>query len=174
MIGLLQSLNIQVHVSMEYSRRINIANGQVVSDKTNQVGTRVLDYGSIFLPSLVDGTGSPSPNSSSNPLGANVAVLLLSRGFADITRHRDYEERSHHYDALLGAYSHAEKAKKGYHSKKDYPVAHMNDLTTVRIFLLLEKFFYCCFLPHIIYLIQLHFLGSCKEGERVFPFVAAK
>jgi len=126
---------------MEYSRRINIANGQVVTDKTNQVGTRVLDYGSVFLPSLVDGTGSPSPNGSSSPLGANVAVLLLSRGFADITRHRDYEERSHHYDALLGAYSHAEKAKKGYHSKKDYPVTHMNDLTTVRIFLLLEKFF---------------------------------
>ena len=159
---------------MEYSRRINIANGQVVTDKTNQVGTRVLDYGSVFLPSLVDGTGSPSPNSSSYPLGANVAVLLLSRGFADITRHRDYEERSHHYDSLLGAYSHAEKAKKGYHSKKDYPVTHINDLTTVRIFLLLEKFFCCCFLPQIIYLIQLHFLGSCKEGERVFPFVAAK
>lgn len=117
---------------MEYSRRINIANGQVVTDKT--VDTRVLNYGSVFLPSFVDGTGSPSPNSSGKPLGANVAVLLLSRGLADITRHRDYEERSHHYDALLEAYSRAEKAKKGYHSKKDYPVNHINDLTTVRFF----------------------------------------
>lgn len=160
---------------MEYSRRINIANGQVITDKTKQVDTRDLDYGSVFLPSLVDGTGSPSTNSPGNPLGANVAVLLLSRGLADITRHRDYEDRSHHYDALLVAYSRAEKAKKGYHSKKDYPVTHMNDLTTVRIFLFLEKlFFYHCFLPQINYLIQLRFLGSCKEGKRVFPFVAAK
>ena len=58
---------------------------------------------------------------------------LRRRGFADITRHRDYEERSHHYDSLLAAYSRAEKAKKGYHAKKDYPVTHMNDLTIVRI-----------------------------------------
>ncbi|RCV33035.1 hypothetical protein SETIT_7G050500v2 [Setaria italica] len=112
----------QVHVSMEYSRRINISNGHA-ADKTNIVDTRVLDYGSVFLPSQ---SGSPG-----NLFGANVAELLLSRGFADITRHRDYEERSHHYDALLAAYSHAEKAKKGYHAKKYYPATHMNDLTTV-------------------------------------------
>ncbi|CAL5017202.1 unnamed protein product [Urochloa decumbens] len=113
----------QVHVSMEYSRRINVSSGHG-ADKTNTVDTRVLDYGSVFLPSQV--------GSSGNLLGgANVAELLLSRGFADITRHRDYEERSHHYDALLAAYSRAEKAKKGYHAKKDYPVSHMNDLTMV-------------------------------------------
>jgi len=110
---------------MEYSRRINISNGQVAADKTNVVDARILDYGSVFLPSQADSSG--------NLLGANVAELLLSRGFADITRHRDYEERSHHYDALLAAYSRAEKAKKGYHAKKDYPATHMNDLTTVRI-----------------------------------------
>ncbi|CAN6270347.1 unnamed protein product [Urochloa humidicola] len=114
----------QVHVSMEYSRRINVSSGHG-ADKTNTVDTRVLDYGSVFLPSQV--------GSSGNLLGgANVAELLLSRGFVDITRHRDYEERSHHYDALLAAYSRAEKAKKGYHAKKDdYPVCHMNDLTMV-------------------------------------------
>ena len=110
---------------MEYSRRINISNGQVAADKTNVVDARILDYGSVFLPSQA--------GSSGNLLGANVAELLLSRGFADITRHRDYEERSHHYDSLLAAYSRAEKAKKGYHVKKDYPVTHMNDLTIVRI-----------------------------------------
>ncbi|KAG2565965.1 hypothetical protein PVAP13_7NG154200 [Panicum virgatum] len=113
----------QVHVSMEYSRRINISNRQVAANKTNIVDDKILDYGSVFLP--------PHVGSSGNLLGANVAELLLSRGCADITRHRDYEERSHHYDALLAAYSRAEKAKKGYHAKKDYPATHMNDLTTV-------------------------------------------
>ncbi|RLM64504.1 hypothetical protein C2845_PM16G06490 [Panicum miliaceum] len=112
-----------VHVSTEYFRRINISNGQVAADKTNLVDTRTLDYGSVFLPSQV--------GSSGNLLGANVAELLLSRGFADITRHRDYEERSRHYDALLEAYSRAEKVKKGYHAKKNYPVTRMSDLTTV-------------------------------------------
>ena len=73
---------------MEYSRRINISNGQVAADKTNVVNARILDYGSVFLPSQA--------GSSGNLLGANVAELLLSRGFADIT---------HHYDSLLAAYS---------------------------------------------------------------------
>lgn len=36
---------------MEYSRRINVADGQVAGPKTNSVDTRVLDYGSVFLPS---------------------------------------------------------------------------------------------------------------------------
>ncbi|OEL27644.1 hypothetical protein BAE44_0011335 [Dichanthelium oligosanthes] len=75
----------QVHVSMEYYRRINTSNGQVAADKTNLADTRILDYGSVFLPSQIG-------SSSGNLLGANVAELLLSRGFADITRHRDYEE----------------------------------------------------------------------------------
>jgi staphylococcal nuclease domain-containing protein 1 len=110
---------------MEYSRKINISNRHA-ADKSNVVDTKVLDYGSVFLPS--------QSGSSGNPYGANVAELLLSRGFADITRHRDYEERSHYYDALLAAYSRAEKAKKGYHAKRDYPVTHMNDLTTVSYF----------------------------------------
>ncbi|KAL6650681.1 hypothetical protein ACP70R_009606 [Stipagrostis hirtigluma subsp. patula] len=113
----------QVNVSMEYSTRI--------PHKTNTADTRVLDFGSVFLPSQVEGVGSTSPGSFGNPLGVNVAELLLSRGFADITRHRDYEQRSHHYDALMAAYSRAEKAKKGFHSKKEYPVTHINDLTTV-------------------------------------------
>ncbi|RLM74820.1 hypothetical protein C2845_PM15G07090 [Panicum miliaceum] len=71
----------RVHVSMEYSRRINISNGQVVADRTNVVDAKILDYGSVFLPSQV--------GSSGNLLGANVAKLLLSRGFVDITRHQD-------------------------------------------------------------------------------------
>lgn len=142
---------------MEYSRRINISNGHA-ADKTNIVDTRVLDYGSVFLPS--------QSGSSGNLFGANVAELLLSRGFADITRHRDYEERSHHYDALLAAYSRAEKAKKGYHAKKYYPATHMNDLTTVRIYFHSRS--HLCshsFFPLFNFLFQLIILlGSCKEG----------
>lgn len=103
--------------------------GHAVEHKTN---TKILDYGSVFLPFEVEGVGSPN-GSTGNPLGINIAELLLSRGFVDITRHRDYEERSCHYDSLLAAYSRAEKAKKGYHSKKDYPVTHVNDLTNVRL-----------------------------------------
>ena len=42
---------------MEYSRRINISNGQVAADKTNVVDARILDYGSVFLPSQVGSSG---------------------------------------------------------------------------------------------------------------------
>ncbi|GJN03066.1 hypothetical protein PR202_ga20469 [Eleusine coracana subsp. coracana] len=120
----------EVNVSMEYSRRIDVVDGQTVAHKTNTTD-RVLDYGSVFLPSQAEGVNSASNNSIDNPLGVNVAELLLSRGLVDIIRHRDYEERSHHYDSLLAAHSRAEKGKKGYHSKKDYPVTHMTDLTMV-------------------------------------------
>ncbi|KAF0894175.1 hypothetical protein E2562_035697 [Oryza meyeriana var. granulata] len=112
----------QVKVSMEYSRRINTTDGQTA-------GTRVLDYGSVFLPSHVEGENVTA--SSNNQLEINVAALLLSRGLADVTRHREYEERSHYYDVLVSAHARAEKMKKGYHSKKDTPLIHMIDLTTV-------------------------------------------
>lgn len=152
---------------MEYSRRINISNGHA-ADKTNIVDTRVLDYGSVFLPSQ---SGSPG-----NLFGANVAELLLSRGFADITRHRDYEERSQHYDALLAAYSHAEKAKKGYHAKKYYPATHMNDLTTVRIYFHSRS--HLCshsFFPLFNFLFQLIiFQVPAKKARDFFPLVTTK
>uniref|UniRef100_A0A0D3FVE8 Ribonuclease n=1 Tax=Oryza barthii TaxID=65489 RepID=A0A0D3FVE8_9ORYZ len=114
----------QVNVSMEYSRRINIADGQIAGPRTNSTETRVLEYGSVFLPSSshADGETATSSYSSNNQLGINVAALLLSRGLADITRHRDYEDRSHHYDALIAAHARAEKTKKGYHSKKERAV----------------------------------------------------
>jgi staphylococcal nuclease domain-containing protein 1 len=124
----------QVNVSMEYSRRINIADGQIAGPRTNSTETRVLEYGSVFLPSSshADGeTATSSSDSSNNQLGINVAALLVSRGLADITRHRDYEDRSHHYDALIAAHARAEKTKKGYHSKKECPPIHMTDLTRV-------------------------------------------
>uniref|UniRef100_A0A0E0KQ46 Ribonuclease n=1 Tax=Oryza punctata TaxID=4537 RepID=A0A0E0KQ46_ORYPU len=120
----------RVSVSMEYSRRINITDGQIAGLKTNSTETRVLDYGSVFLPSS-HADGETATSSDSNQLGINVAALLLSRGLADITRHRDYEDRSHYYDALIAAHARAEKAKKGYHSKKECPPIHMTDLTRV-------------------------------------------
>ncbi|XP_006653357.1 ribonuclease TUDOR 1-like [Oryza brachyantha] len=113
----------QVNVSMEYSMKINTTDG-----KNGE--TRVLEYGSVFLPSHVDAETAPSTASPENQPGVNVAALLLSRGLADVTRHREYEDRSHYYDALVATHARAERAKKGYHSKKDLPVIHITDLTT--------------------------------------------
>jgi staphylococcal nuclease domain-containing protein 1 len=132
----------QVAVEMEYSRRISTVDGQSVAPTANIADTRVLDYGSVFLgsPSQTDGDDiSSAPSSASQP-GVNVAELLLSRGFAKTSKHRDYEERSHYYDALLAAESRAEKAKKGVHSQKESPVMHITDLTTVRDILLFHQF----------------------------------
>ncbi|GJN21179.1 hypothetical protein PR202_gb08635 [Eleusine coracana subsp. coracana] len=122
----------QVTVEMEYSRRISTVDGQNVAPTTSSADTRVLDYGSVFLgtPSRADGDDLSSVPSSASQAGVNVAELLLSRGFAETSKHRDYEERSHYYDALLAAESRAEKAKKGMHSGKDCPVMHITDLTT--------------------------------------------
>lgn len=156
-------------MSMEYSRKINIAEGCVNAHAIN-LPDKVLDYGSIFLPSQVQPVGSPSLVNSSNPLGVNVAELLLSRGFADITRHRDYEDRSHYYDALLAAYSRAEKAKKGYHhSKKEYPVTHMNNLTMVGLFLSFFKPVLCSYL--LVFYLKFsifHFLRFLQRGREIF------
>jgi staphylococcal nuclease domain-containing protein 1 len=126
--------NFQVTVEMEYSRRISTMDGQNVAPTTSSSDTRVLDYGSVFFgtPSKADGEDLSSGPSSGSQAGVNIAELLLSRGFAQTSKHRDYEERSHYYDALLAAESRAEKAKKGLHSGKDTPVMHITDLTTVR------------------------------------------
>jgi hypothetical protein len=122
-----------VAVEMEYSRRISTVDGQSAAPTANMADTRVLDYGSVFLgsPSQTDGDDTSSAPSSASQPGVNVAELLLSRGFAKTSKHRDYEERSHYYDALLAAESRAEKAKKGVHSQKESPVMHITDLTTV-------------------------------------------
>ncbi|CAM0875371.1 unnamed protein product [Alopecurus aequalis] len=123
----------QVTVEMEYSRRISTVDGQNAVPAANSADTRVLDYGSVFLGSVLqageDDTSS-TPSTGNQPR-INVAELLLSRGFAEISKHRDYEERSHYFDALLAAASRAEKAKKGLYSEKVPPVMHITDLTMV-------------------------------------------
>jgi staphylococcal nuclease domain-containing protein 1 len=135
----------QVSVEMEYSRRISTIDGQNGVPATNMAATRVLDYGSVFLgsPSQAGGDDTSSIPSTGNQPRINIAELLLSRGFAETSKHRDYEERSHYFDILLAAQSRAEKAKKGIHhapkdpnpkdlkDPKDVPVMHLTDLTMV-------------------------------------------
>ncbi|KAH0975204.1 hypothetical protein GBA52_017103 [Prunus armeniaca] len=92
---------------MEYSRKIT-ADGAAVS--TGPADSRVMDFGSVFLVKA-EGDDAPAPASSapgSQPAGVNVAELVVARGFGTVIRHRDFEERSNYYDALLSAESREE------------------------------------------------------------------
>eukprot|EP00268_Persea_americana_P054270 TRINITY_DN619_c0_g1_i3.p1 TRINITY_DN619_c0_g1~~TRINITY_DN619_c0_g1_i3.p1 ORF type:complete len:987 (-),score=247.25 TRINITY_DN619_c0_g1_i3:523-3483(-) len=122
----------QVNVSMEYSRKVSMADGP--SPVPGSSDSRVMDFGSVFLvsPSKVESDDTaPAPTSAgSQPAGANVAELVVARGFGTVIRHRDFEERSNYYDALLAAEARAISGKKGIHSAKDPPVMHITDLLT--------------------------------------------
>ncbi|KAG7951287.1 hypothetical protein I3843_12G000300 [Carya illinoinensis] len=120
----------QVNVQMEYSRKVSMADGSAAA--TGIADSRVMDFGSVFLssPIKVEGDDTPSPatpTSGSQP-GVNIAELVVARGFGTVIRHRDFEERSNYYDALLAAESRAIAGKKGLHSAKDPPVMHITDL----------------------------------------------
>ncbi|KAL5724528.1 Translin-1 [Ranunculus cassubicifolius] len=122
----------QVNVSMEYSRKVGTVDGPV--PVVASADSRVMDFGSVFLvsPSKVeadDSTPSPSP-SSTQTTGSNIGEMVIARGFGSVIRHRDFEERSNYYDALLAAESRAMSGKKGIHSAKDPPVMHVTDLLT--------------------------------------------
>ncbi|XP_010942326.2 ribonuclease TUDOR 1 isoform X1 [Elaeis guineensis] len=122
-----------VNVSMEYSRKVNLADGPNAVTVSGSADSRVMDFGSVFLvsPSTAEGDDSASaPSSGKQSAGINVAEMVVSRGFATVIRHRDFEERSNYYDALLAAESRAINGKKGIHSAKDPPVMHITDLTT--------------------------------------------
>ncbi|XP_072991118.1 ribonuclease TUDOR 1-like [Typha latifolia] len=120
----------QVNVSMEYSRKVGMPDG---SNLAAAADSRAMDFGSVFLvsPSNAesDDTSSAPPAASGQTTGINVAELLVARGFGTVVRHRDFEERSNYYDALLAAESRAINGKKGIHSAKDPPVMHITDLT---------------------------------------------
>ncbi|XP_009775764.1 ribonuclease TUDOR 1 [Nicotiana sylvestris] len=117
----------QVHVSMEYSRKVGMADGP--GAPASGTDSRVMDFGSVFLASKDGDDASPAPSAAGNQLaGVNVAELLVGRGFATVVRHRDFEERSNYYDALLSAESRAISGKKGMHSPKEPPVMHVTDL----------------------------------------------
>ncbi|XP_027903000.1 ribonuclease TUDOR 1-like [Vigna unguiculata] len=123
----------QVNVQMEYSRKVSPTDGSVVPS----VGadSRVMDFGSVFLLSTAkvdnEDAVSAAPSAGSQQNGVNVAELVVGRGFGTVIRHRDFEERSNYYDALLAAESRATAGRKGIHSAKDPPVMHITDLTTV-------------------------------------------
>ncbi|XP_009617883.1 ribonuclease TUDOR 1-like [Nicotiana tomentosiformis] len=117
----------QVHVSMEYSRKVGMADG--TGAPASGTDSRVMDFGSVFLASKDGDDASPAPSAAGNQLaGVNVAELLVGRGFATVVRHRDFEERSNYYDALLSAESRAISGKRGMHSPKEPPVMHVTDL----------------------------------------------
>ncbi|XP_019167393.1 PREDICTED: ribonuclease TUDOR 1-like [Ipomoea nil] len=121
----------QVHVSMEYSRKVILADGTVPAASG---ADRVMDFGSVFVVSKDGDNASLAPSAASNPQnGLNVAELLVARGLATVIRHRDFEERSNCYDSLLSAESRAIAGKKGMHSPKDSPAVHVTDLTTASV-----------------------------------------
>uniref|UniRef100_A0A1J3DI37 Ribonuclease n=1 Tax=Noccaea caerulescens TaxID=107243 RepID=A0A1J3DI37_NOCCA len=112
----------QVIVQMEYSRKISPADGVT----TSGAGDRVMDFGSVFIPSPTKGDTAEAAAATA---GVNIAELIIARGFGTVVRHRDFEERSNHYEALLAAEARAIAGKKGIQSAKDSPVMHITDLT---------------------------------------------
>lgn len=126
---------------MEYSRKVAPMDGSVVPSGAGD--SRVMDFGSVFLLSTgkVDSDDAPSSvTPGSQQTGLNVAELVVGRGFGTVIRHRDFEERSNYYDALLAAESRAISGRKGIHSAKDPPVMHITDLTTVRKTIIILNF----------------------------------
>ncbi|KAL7191583.1 hypothetical protein ACSBR2_023624 [Camellia fascicularis] len=77
----------QVNVSMEYSRKVSMADG--LSATVGSADSRVMDFGSVFLVSPVkvegDDAATPAPSTGgSQQAGVNVAELVVARGFGTI------------------------------------------------------------------------------------------
>ncbi|MCO5577351.1 hypothetical protein L7F22_031180 [Adiantum nelumboides] len=120
----------EVNVVMEYSRKVMASDGPTPDLASGDV--RNMDFGSVFLPSTskVDTSDlAPALPAPGQPEGINVAELVVARGFATVVRHRDFEDRSNHYDALLAAETRAKKGKKTIHSEKKPAPDRINDLT---------------------------------------------
>lgn len=114
------------------------AKGPAGEESVGATETRIIDFGSIFLLSPIKGEGDDASavaqsNAAGQPAGVNVAELVVSRGLGNVINHRDFEERSNYYDALLAAEARAKAGKKGCYSSKEPPVMHIQDLTMVRI-----------------------------------------
>lgn len=121
----------QVQVSMEYSRKVPLADGSAAP--AGPADSRVMGFGSVFLLSQgkeSEDVSSAPPTAATQQPGLNVAELIIARGFGTVIRHRDFEERSNYYENLLAAETRATAGKKGIHSAKDPPVMHVMDLLT--------------------------------------------
>ncbi|KVI06127.1 RNA-induced silencing complex, nuclease component Tudor-SN [Cynara cardunculus var. scolymus] len=121
----------QVQVSMEYSRKVPLADGSAAP--AGPADSRVMGFGSVFLLSQgkeSEDVSAAPPTAVTQQPGVNVAELVIARGFGTVIRHRDFEERSNYYENLLAAETRATAGKKGIHSAKDPPVMHIMDLLT--------------------------------------------
>ena len=67
---------------------------------------------------------------------SNIAEQLVLNGLATVIKHRERDDRSSHYDALLAAESKALESKKGLYSKETPPKHRVTDCTGVSISLL--------------------------------------
>ena len=133
---------------MEYSRKVSVGGG--IENVGAPTDFRVMDFGSVFLLAQAKGQGVDATSAQSTaggqPAGYNVAEMLLSRGLAKVVQHRDFEERSNYYDALLAAESKPKASKKGVHadSGANTPAYHIQDLTNVSfLFCLLHNLLAC-------------------------------
>ncbi|KAH7296655.1 hypothetical protein KP509_26G032900 [Ceratopteris richardii] len=122
----------EVNVVMEYSRKVTAADGPIPTPDIANGDARIMDFGSVFLPSASKAEASelaPALPVPGQPEGINVAEMVVARGFATVVRHRDFEDRSNYYDNLLAAEARAKKGKKGLHSEKEPPPDRVNDLS---------------------------------------------
>ncbi|OMO52308.1 hypothetical protein COLO4_37280 [Corchorus olitorius] len=165
----------QVNVQMEYSRTIGMADGAPAPAAS--ADSRVMDFGSVFLLSPVKGEGDDASaavtSTAGSQPGLNVAELVVGRGFGQVIKHRDFEERSNYYDALLAAEARAISGKKGiYSAKASSQFKHINDLTMVsNVSFISFTFILVCLLIFIlIYVYHLvHFQSSAKKARDFLP-----
>ncbi|CAI5976211.1 unnamed protein product [Closterium sp. NIES-64] len=126
-----------VAVQMEYTRKMPPMEAGGPEGRNMEFGSAFLLTGksdaaaahAAAAPAAPATTASGDAAPAVPPGGVNVAEMLVTRGLATVVRHRDFEERSSQYDALLAAEAKAIKGKKNIHSNKDAPATHINDLS---------------------------------------------
>ncbi|CAI5530516.1 unnamed protein product [Closterium sp. Naga37s-1] len=120
-----------VAVQMEYTRKMPPMEAGGPEGRNMEFGSAFLLTGKTdaAAPAAPSTTASGDAAPAVPPGGVNVAEMLVTRGLATVVRHRDFEERSSQYDALLAAEAKAIKGKKNIHSNKDAPATHINDLS---------------------------------------------
>ncbi|KAK1358013.1 hypothetical protein POM88_051269 [Heracleum sosnowskyi] len=111
----------QVHLSLEYSRKVNIAEGP--GSQNRHAAERVKEFGSVHF-ELQSGSAEDFPLAP--PAGyqrrmTNIAELMVAHGLYEVIKHRDFEPTSDHYDELFDAEYNAIAAKVGMHSDNDRP-----------------------------------------------------